>query len=87
MINDNFGAPAAHDAALDLSDLFNVCLHEDDIQDFDTRLDHAPLTASDIPTENVPEGLYKLKIRDSVQLQMVLAMYEQETEHCQAIKD
>ena len=35
-------------------------------------------SASEIPTETVLEILYKLKIRESVQLQTVLAMYEQE---------
>ena len=39
-----------------LSDLFNICLHDDDIQDFDTRLDQALLTPSEIPTDNVLEG-------------------------------
>ena len=36
------------------------------------------LTASEIPTENVLEGLCKLRIRDSVQLRTVLALYDQE---------
>ena len=44
----------------------------------DPRWDKALLTASEIPTENVLEGLNKLKLHDSVQLQTVLALYEQE---------
>ena len=36
------------------------------------------LAASEILTENVLPGLYMLKIRDSVQLQTVLSMYDQE---------
>ena len=78
MIYDHFRATGAHDAAHDLSDLFNIYLHEDDIQDFDTRCDQALLTASEIPTENVLEGLCKLKIRGFVQLQTVLAVYDQD---------
>ena len=58
---------------------FKVSLHGDDIQDFETRWDPASLSASETPKENILEGLYKLKIRDSVQLQSVLALYEQET--------
>ena len=37
MIFDHFRATGAYDAAQDLSDLFNVFLQGDDIQDFGTR--------------------------------------------------
>ena len=39
-----------------LSDLFNLRLLNDDVQDFDTRWDQAPQAASEIPTENGPGG-------------------------------
>ena len=39
MIYDHFRATGAHDAAFDLSDLFNVSLQRGDIQDFETRWD------------------------------------------------
>ena len=68
MIDDHFRATAADDAAQDLSDLFNICLHDDDIQDSYTRWDQPLLTASEILPRNFLEGLYKMKIRDSVQL-------------------
>ena len=71
MIYGHFRATGPYDAAQGLSDLFNI-------EDFGTRCDQAPLPASEIPTENVLEGLYKMKIRDSVQLQTVLIMYGQE---------
>ena len=61
-----------------LSDLFKKRLQDDDVQDFDTRWDQALFAASEIPTEKVLEGLYKSKLQDSVQLQTVLALYEQE---------
>ena len=69
MINDHVRAIGAYDAAQDPSDLFNICLHDGDIQAFDMRWDQALLAASAIPT----------KLQDSVQLQTVLALYEQET--------
>ena len=34
---------------------FNVSLHRDDIQDFDSRWDQAILSASEVPKENVLE--------------------------------
>ena len=43
MIYDHFQAIGAHDAALHLSDLFNVSLQGDAIQDFVTRWDQALL--------------------------------------------
>ena len=49
------------------------------IQDFDVRWDQALLSASEIPTEMVLEGMYKSKLQDSVQLQTVLGLYDQET--------
>ena len=48
-------------------------------------MDQAPLAAGEIPAETVLEGLYKSKIRDSVQLQTVLAMYEQATDRDRAM--
>ena len=64
---------------------FNVPLQGDDIQDFDKRWDQAPRKASEILKENVLESLYKLKIRDSVQFQTVLAMYEPEIDRDRAM--
>ena len=78
MIYEHFRATGAYDAAQGLSDLYNVRLQNDDVQDFDTRWDHALLSASVVPTEKILEGLYKSKLQDSVQLQTTLAMYEQE---------
>ena len=74
MIYDNFRATGAYDAAQDPSNLFHVSLHDDDIQDFDTRLDQALLAASETSTEMVLEGSNKSKLQDSVQLQTVLDM-------------
>ena len=78
MIHEHVRATGAHDAAFDLSDLLNVSLPGDDIQDFDTGSDQAPLSASEAPKENVLESLYTVKICESVQLQTVLAMYDQD---------
>ena len=76
MIFDHFRATGAHDA-LDLSDRVDVSSQGDDIQDFDTRWDQTPVSACEVPKENVLESLYKMKIRESVELQTALAMYEQ----------
>ena len=78
MIYEHFRATGAYDAAQGLSDLFNVRLQNDDVQNFDTRWAQALLSASEVPSEMVLEGLYMSKLQDSVQLQTTWAMYEQE---------
>ena len=79
MIYAHFRATGAYEAVQGLLDLFNIRLQNDDVQDFDTRWDQALLSGSDIHTDMVLEGLYKSKLQDSVQLQTVLALYDQET--------
>ena len=56
MIYEHFRATEAYEAGQGPSDLFNLRLQNDDVQDFDTRWDQAPLAASEIPTEMVLEG-------------------------------
>ena len=50
LIYDHFQATGAHEAALDSANIFNVSLQGDDI---DTRWDQAPLSASEVPKQNV----------------------------------
>ena len=66
MICEHFRATGAHEAALDLSDLFTVSLQGDVIQDSDTRWDQALVLASEIPKKNVLGSLCKMRIRESV---------------------
>ena len=78
MIYDHFQATRAYDAAQCSSDLFNICLQNDDVQEFDTRWDQILLGTSEIPQENIVEGLYKMEVAGSEQLQTVLSLYNQE---------
>ena len=41
MICDHFRATGAYGTAHGLSNLFSICLHDDDTQNFDTRWDQA----------------------------------------------
>ena len=54
-------------------------VQNDNVQDFDVRWDHGLLSVNETPTEMVLEGLYESKLQDSVQLQTVWALYDQET--------
>ena len=58
----------------DPSDLFNVSLQGDVIQELDARWDQSLLSASELLERNVMEIFYKMRIRESVQLHTVLAL-------------
>ena len=44
MIYDYFRVTGAHDTVLDYADLFSVILHDDNVQEFDTRWDEVLLS-------------------------------------------
>ena len=81
MICDYFRVTGAHDTALDYADLFSVTLHDDNFQEFDTRW-----------ADDILESLYKLRIRESAQLKIVLELYVMEIHqkisvpNCQKLK-
>ena len=57
---------------------FSFTLRDDNVQEFDTRWNEVLLSVSKIPTNDVLESLYKLRIRESVQLKTVLELYDME---------
>ena len=74
MIYDNFRVIGAHDPVSDYADLFSVTLHDDNVQEFDTRWDEVLHSMSKIPSDDILESLYKLRIRESAQLKTVLEL-------------
>ena len=72
MINDYFRVIGAQDTVLDYAGLFSVNLRDDNVQEFDTKWDEVLLSMSKIPSDDVLESLYKLRIRESEQLKTVL---------------
>ena len=76
MIYDYFRVTG--DTVLDHADLFSITLRHDDVQEFDTRLDEILLSMTKIPSDDVLESLYKLRIRESAQLKTVLELYDME---------
>ena len=63
---------------MDYADLFSVSLHDDNIQEFDKRWDEVLLSLSKVPSDDILESLYKLRIRESAQLKTVLELYDME---------
>ena len=78
MIYDYFRVLGAQDTVSDYTDFFSVTLRDDNIQEFDTRWDEVVLSASKIPSDDILESLYKLRIRESAQLKTALKLYDME---------
>ena len=68
LIYDQFWVTGTHDSVENYAVLFTVSLRNDDIQEFDSK-----------SHEDILEGLYKIRIRESVKLKTVLELYDLET--------
>ena len=76
MIYDYFRVTGAHDTVLDYADLFSITLRNDNVLEFDTRWDEIFLSLTEILSDDILESLYKLRIRESAQLKIVLELYD-----------
>ena len=78
MIYDYSRVTGAHDTVLDYADLFSITLRNDNVLEFHTRWDEIVLSMTEIPSDDVLESLYKLRVRESDQLKIVLELYDME---------
>ena len=76
MIYEHFRATRAYDAPQCLSNLFTLRLQNDDVQDFDVRLDYALSSVSEMPSDPILEGLYKTKLQNSAQIRTMMALFD-----------
>ena len=60
------------------TDLFTTVLRNDDIQEFDSKWDGILLSMTKIPPDDIFEGLYKLRTRESEKLKTVWELYDLE---------
>ena len=67
IVYDYFRVTGAHDTVLDYADSFSDTFRDDNIQEFDTRWDEVPLLVTKIPSDEILESLFKLRIRESDQ--------------------
>ena len=79
LIYDYFRVTGSHDSVENYADLFTISLRNDDIQEFDSKWDGILLSMTKIPHDDILEGLYKLRIRESEKLTTVLELYDLET--------
>ena len=74
LIYEYFRVTGANDSVENHADLFTTSLRNDDIQEFDSRWDGILLSMTKIPPDDILEGLYKLRIRESEKLKTVLEL-------------
>ena len=78
LIYEYFRVTGANDSVEKNADLFTISLRNDDIQEFDSKWDGILLSMTKIPPDDILEGLYKLRIRESEKLTTVLELYDLE---------
>ena len=72
LIYEQFRVTESHDSVENYADLFTISLRNDDIQEFDSNWVGILLSVTFIPPDDILEGLYKLRIRESEKLKTVL---------------
>ena len=87
LIYDFFRVAGANDSVDDYDDLFTVALRNDNIQEFDSKWDGILLSMTKIPSGDILENLYKLRIRESDKLKTVLELYNMEIHQKKAEPD
>ena len=78
LIYDYFRVTGIHDSVENYADLFTISLRNDDIQEFDSKWDGILLSKTKIPPDDILEGLYKSRIRESEKLKTLLELYDLE---------
>ena len=78
MIYEYFWVTGANDSVENYADLFTIGLRNADVQEFDSKWDGILLSMTQIPPDDILEGLYKLRIRESEKLKTVLELYNME---------
>ena len=76
MIYDYFRVTGANDSVENYADLFTIVLGNGDIQEFDSKWDGILLSMTKIPTDDILEGLYELRIREFLKVKTVLELYD-----------
>ena len=78
LIYEYLRVTGANDSVENYADLITIALRNDDIQEFDSKCDGILLSMTKIPSDDILEGLYKKRIRESEKLKTVLELYSME---------
>ena len=79
LIYEYFRGTGANDSVVNYADLFTIVLRNDDIQESDSKWDGILLSMTKLPPDDILDGLYKLRRRESEKLKTVLELYDLET--------
>ena len=72
LIYEYFRVTGANDSVESYADLFTIALRNDDIQEFGSKWDGILLSMTKVPLDDILEGLYISRIRESEKLKTVL---------------
>ena len=78
LIYEYFRVTGANNSVENYADLFTIVLRNDDTQECDSKWDEILLSMTQIPSDDILEGLYKFRIRESGKLKTVLELYNME---------
>ena len=76
LIYDYFRVTGANGSVENFAEQFTVVLRSDDNQKFDSKWDGIALSMTKIPSDDILEGLYKLRIRGSEKLKTALEIVQ-----------
>ena len=76
LIHEYSRVTGANNSVKNFADLFTVVLRNDSIEEFDSKLDGILLSKTKIPSDDILEGLCKLRIRESDKLKSALELYK-----------
>ena len=76
LIYEYFRVTGANDSVENCADLFTISLRNDDFQEFDSKWDGILLSMTKIPLDDILEGLYRSRIRESQKLKTVWELYD-----------
>ena len=78
LIYEQFRVTGTDSSVETYTDLFTIAVRNGDIQEFDSKWDGILLSMTKNPPDDILEGLYKLRIRESDKLKTVLELYDLE---------
>ena len=78
LIYEYFRVTGAHDSVENYAELFTVVFRNVDIREFDSKWDGILLSMTKIPHDDILEGLYKIRMRESEKLKTVLELHKKE---------
>ena len=79
LIYEYFRVTGTNDSVENYADLRTVVLRNDDIQEFDSKWDEILLSMTQIPSDDILDGLCKLRMRESAKLKTVLELYNMQS--------